>query len=89
MMLEQRALIGPPVVETLVPPSGPPARLRLSRAAGFRLQALSLSLNNRPAVNVARPGRWGNPFTAGPPSRETNALVLRRGAGPLRRAPSR
>lgn len=32
-------------------------RIRLSRARGFRLPAN--------AVNVARPGRWGNPFVIG------------------------
>jgi hypothetical protein len=37
-----------------------PIRLRLSRAKGFDLQA-----HSRAAVNVARPGRWGNPFVVG------------------------
>lgn len=41
-----------------------PVRLRLSRKAGFNLQAHSLAVNGLPAVSVARgPGRkWGNPF---------------------------
>jgi hypothetical protein len=39
-----------------------PVRLRLSRAKGFDLQALSRATNGLPAVNVARPTRWGNPF---------------------------
>jgi len=39
-----------------------PIRLQLSRAAGFNLQALSQETNGLPAVNVARPGFWGNPF---------------------------
>jgi hypothetical protein len=39
-----------------------PARLRLSRAKGFDLQAHSRALNGLPAVNVARPSKWGNPF---------------------------
>lgn len=43
-----------------------PVRLRLSRAKGFRLQAASRALNGLPAVSVARPGRWGNPYKAGP-----------------------
>lgn len=43
-----------------------PVRLQLSRAKGFDLQAMSLGFNGLPAVNVARPGRWGNPFRAGP-----------------------
>jgi hypothetical protein len=40
-----------------------PVRLRLSRKAGFRLQGHSLAVNGLPAVNVARPGKWRNPFT--------------------------
>lgn len=39
-----------------------PQRIQLSRAAGFSLQAASLALNGLPAVSVARPGKWGNPF---------------------------
>jgi hypothetical protein len=39
-----------------------PVRLQLSRAAGSNLQALSQETNGLPAVNVARPGFWGNPF---------------------------
>lgn len=41
---------------------GEPVRLRLSRAKGFDLQAVSIATNGLPAVNVARPGKWGNPF---------------------------
>jgi len=41
-----------------------PARLQLSRAKGFNLQAHSRAINGLEAVNVARPTRWGNPFTA-------------------------
>ena len=37
-------------------------RLQLSRRKGFNLQELSLATNGLPAVNVARPGKWGNPF---------------------------
>jgi hypothetical protein len=40
-----------------------PVRLQLSRAAGFNLQALSRDTNGLSAVNVARPGKWGNPYT--------------------------
>jgi hypothetical protein len=40
-----------------------PARIVLSRRAGFDLQAVSLALNGLPAQSVARPGHWGNPFT--------------------------
>jgi hypothetical protein len=42
-----------------------PQRLRLSRAAGFRLQEHSLALNGLPAISVARPTKWGNPFKVG------------------------
>lgn len=42
-----------------------PVRLRLSRAKGFDLQAHSHAINGLPAVNVARPGPWGNPFVVG------------------------
>lgn len=44
---------------------GQPVRLQLSRRKGFSLQALSLATNGLPAVNVARPGKWGNPFVVG------------------------
>ncbi|MBF0677628.1 MAG: DUF4326 domain-containing protein [Devosia sp.] len=40
-----------------------PARIVLSRKAGFDLQAVSHTLNGLPAQSVARPGAWGNPFT--------------------------
>lgn len=39
-----------------------PARLQLSRARGFRLDAASRALNGLPAVKVARPAILGNPF---------------------------
>jgi hypothetical protein len=39
-----------------------PVRLRLSRSKGFDLQALSIGTNGLPAVNVARPTIFGNPF---------------------------
>lgn len=42
-------------------PNGP-VRLRLSRARGFRLQEHSRAVNGLPAIVVARPTRWGNPF---------------------------
>lgn len=40
-----------------------PVRLQLSRKKGFDLQAHSLATNGLPAVNIARPGRYGNRFT--------------------------
>jgi hypothetical protein len=39
-----------------------PVRLQLSRRAGFVLQTESRATNGLPAVNVARPTKWGNPF---------------------------
>lgn len=42
-----------------------PVRLQLSRKKGFDLQALSRATNGLPAVNVARPSKWGNPFVVG------------------------
>ena len=46
---------------------GEPTRIQLSRRKGFRLQEVSLALNGLPAVNVARPSKWGNPFVIGKP----------------------
>ena len=43
-----------------------PVRLRLSRQRGFNLQAASRAINGMPAVSVARPGPWGNPFNFRP-----------------------
>jgi hypothetical protein len=40
-----------------------PVRIVLSRRPGFDLQAASQAVNTLPARSVARPGRWGNPFT--------------------------
>ena len=42
-----------------------PIRIRLSRARGFDLQNHSQAVNGLPAVHVARPGPWGNPFVVG------------------------
>lgn len=42
-----------------------PVRLQLSRAKGFDLQATSRAVNGLPAISVARPGPWGNPFVVG------------------------
>lgn len=42
-----------------------PVRLQLSRRKGFDLQAHSRTMNGLPAVHVARPTRWGNPYQAG------------------------
>jgi hypothetical protein len=41
-----------------------PVRLQLSRRKGFDLQAWSMDLNGLPAINCARPTKWGNPFVA-------------------------
>lgn len=43
-----------------------PVRLRLSRRKGFDLQAMSHATNGLPAVVVARPTKWGNPFRVAP-----------------------
>jgi hypothetical protein len=40
-----------------------PVRLQLRRSRGFDLQAESRALNGLPAVVVARPSPFGNPFT--------------------------
>ena len=42
-----------------------PVRLQLSRKKGFDLQRVSMAVNGLPAVNVARPGKWGNPYVVG------------------------
>jgi len=42
-----------------------PVRLQLSRLRGFNLQDLSQATNGLPAVNVARPSKWGNMFKVG------------------------
>lgn len=42
-----------------------PVRLQLSRKKGFDLQTTSRALNGLPAVNVARPTKYGNPFVVG------------------------
>ncbi len=40
-----------------------PVRLQLSRRKGFDLQETSRATNGLDAVSVARPSKWGNPFT--------------------------
>ncbi len=47
--------------------TSPPVRMQLSRRKGFRLQDVSRALNGREAVNVARPGKWGNWICIGNP----------------------
>jgi hypothetical protein len=47
-----------------------PVGLQLSRRKGFDLQALSRATNGLDAINVARPGKLGNPFTV------TNAIEM-------------
>jgi hypothetical protein len=39
-----------------------PERIQLRRSKGWRLQEVSRALNGLPAVNVARPSKWGNPY---------------------------
>jgi len=40
-----------------------PVRLQLTRRDGFRLQAHSYSINGLPGKAVARPSKWGNPYS--------------------------
>jgi hypothetical protein len=42
-----------------------PVRIQLSRRGGFRLQDASRAINGLPAVRVARPSIWGNPYRVG------------------------
>jgi hypothetical protein len=39
-----------------------PLRIQLKRTKGFNLQEESKKVNNLPAVNCSRMGKWGNPF---------------------------
>lgn len=55
-----------------------PARLRLSRARGFDLQAASRALNGLDAVVVARPTAWGNPFVVGRDGTRAECVRLHR-----------
>jgi hypothetical protein len=52
-----------------------PVRLQLSRRKGFDLQALSRATNGLPAVNVARPSRWGNPYRIGSRDRRAGGIL--------------
>lgn len=42
-----------------------PVRIQLSRKRGFNLMRHSIERNGLAAVNVARPGKWGNPYYPG------------------------
>jgi hypothetical protein len=55
-----------------------PVRLQLSRAKGFNLQAVSMSRNGLPALNVARPGPLGNPFVVGEDGTRAECVHLHR-----------
>ena len=55
-----------------------PVRIQLSRRKGFRLQETSRAINGLPAVNVARPGKWGNPWRVGEPGVPDAAEAVRR-----------
>ena len=46
-----------------------PARIHLKRTKGYNMQTVSLALNGLPAVKVARPGIYGNPFKSPIPER--------------------
>lgn len=53
-----------------------PQRIQLKRLPGFNLQKTSLALNGLPAVNCARPSKWGNPFRVGRHMPLTQAINL-------------
>lgn len=42
-----------------------PQRIQLSRAKGWRMQAVSKALNGLQCVKVDRSTKWGNPFRRG------------------------
>lgn len=50
--------------------------MRLSRAKGFNLQAASIALNGLAAINIARPGPWGNPFIVGQDGIRPHCIAL-------------
>lgn len=54
-----------------------PVGLQLSRAKGFRLQAMSLALNGLPAINVGRPFKDGNQFVIGKEYGKSGGSMLR------------
>jgi hypothetical protein len=56
-----------------------PVRLQLSRRKGFDLHAVSLATNGREAVNVARPGKLGNPFIVGKHGTRAECVAMHRG----------
>ena len=60
-----------------------PVRLQLSRKKGFSLQKLSRETNGLEAVNVARPGKWGNPFTVANTGRAPSVLRFACEVAPL------
>lgn len=53
-----------------------PRRIQLSRAKGFNLQTASAAVNGLAAVNIARPGPWGNPFTVGEDGARPHCIAL-------------
>lgn len=57
-----------------------PVRLQLSRRKGYDLQAESLAVNGLPAVSVARPHRFGNPFRIGDTVTITERIMTPRSA---------
>ncbi len=64
--------------------SGPPVRIRLSRERGFELQAHSMSVNGRAAINCARPNMWSNPYVIGrQTSREASIAMFIRFVRPM------
>jgi Domain of unknown function (DUF4326) len=62
---------------------GKPVRLQLSRRKGFKLQDASRDVNGLAAINVARPSRWGNPFTVESTGRIPAILRFAREVAPI------
>ncbi len=54
-----------------------PVRIQLRRTKGFNLQAESIAINGLPAVSVARPGRFGNPYKLDVFGRELSLALFR------------
>ena len=57
-------------------PDCTPVRLQLSRRRGFSLQAVSRAVNGLPAIVVARPSTWGNPYRLGAPKHHIDGRTV-------------
>jgi hypothetical protein len=54
-----------------------PVRIQRKRTAGFNMQAASMAVNGLPCISVARPGRWGNPYSVAIFGRELALRLFR------------